>query len=71
MLNIGHRPTLNNGTNLSIEVHILNFEGDIYEQPMRIEFIDFIRPETKFSSVDELISQIQKDKEATEQRLSK
>ena len=71
MLNIGHRPTLNNGTNLSIEVHILNFEGDIYEQPMRIEFIDFLRPETKFSSVDELILQIQKDKEATEQRLSK
>jgi riboflavin kinase/FMN adenylyltransferase len=71
MLNIGHRPTLNNGTNLSIEVHILNFEGNIYEQPMRIEFIDFLRPETKFSSVDELILQIQKDKEATEQRLSK
>jgi riboflavin kinase/FMN adenylyltransferase len=52
-------------------VHILNFEGNIYEQPMRIEFIDFLRPETKFSSVDELILQIQKDKEATEQRLSK
>lgn len=69
MLNIGHRPTLNNGTNLSIEVHILDFEGDIYRQKMRIEFIDFLRPETKFSSVDELIEQMKKDKEATIQVL--
>ena len=63
MLNIGHRPTINNGTDLSIEVHILDFEGDIYNQPMRIEFVDFLRPEAKFQSVDELILQIQKDKE--------
>ena len=63
MLNIGHRPTLNNGTNLSIEVHILDFEGDIYNQPMRIEFVDFLRPEAKFNSVEELTLQIQKDKE--------
>ena len=65
MLNIGHRPTLNNGTDLSIEVHILDFEGDIYHQPMRIEFVDFLRPEAKFHSVDELVLQIQKDKEET------
>ena len=64
MLNIGHRPTINNGTDLSIEVHILDFEGDIYHQPMRIEFIDYLRPEAKFHSVDELILQIQKDKNA-------
>ena len=69
MLNIGHRPTINNGTDLSIEVHILDFEGDIYNQPMRIEFIDFLRPEAKFQSVDELVLQIQKDKEATLQVL--
>ena len=69
MLNIGHRPTLNNGTDLSIEVHILDFEGDIYHQPMRIEFVDFLRPEAKFNSVDELTVQIQKDKEAAIQVL--
>ena len=69
MLNIGHRPTINNGTDLSIEVHILDFEGDIYNQPMRIEFVDFLRPEAKFQSVDELILQIQKDKEAALQVL--
>lgn len=70
MLNIGHRPTLNNGSNLSIEVHILDFEGDIYQQPIRIEFIQFLRPEAKFSSIEKLIEQMQKDKEATIQCLT-
>ena len=65
MLNIGHRPTINNGNDLSIEVHILDFQGDIYHQKMRIEFIEFLRPEMKFNSVDELVLQIQKDKEDT------
>ena len=65
MLNICYRPTINNGTDLSIEVHILDFQGDIYHQKMRIEFIDFLRPEEKFNSVDELILQMQKDKEDT------
>ena len=65
MLNIGYRPTINNGTDLSIEVHILDFQGDIYHQKMRIEFIDFLRSEEKFNSVDELVLQMQKDKEDT------
>lgn len=64
MLNIGHRPTLNNGADRSIEVHILDFAGDIYRQNIRIEFLRFLRPETKFASIEELISQIEKDKEA-------
>lgn len=63
MLNIGHRPTLNNGENLSIEVHILDFDDNIYHQKIRLEFIDFLRPEAKFNSVDELIEQMHKDKE--------
>ena len=63
ILNIGHRPTLNNGNNLSIEVHILDFQGDIYNQKMRLEFIEFLRPEVKFDSIDELITQMHKDKE--------
>ena len=70
MLNIGYRPTINNGTDLSIEVHILDFQGDIYHQKMRIEFIDFLRSEEKFNSVDELVLQMQKDKEDTIQVLA-
>lgn len=69
MLNIGHRPTLDNGNDLSIEVHILDFQGDIYHQKMRIEFIEFLRPEMKFGSVDELVLQMQKDKNTTLQVL--
>ena len=65
MLSIGYRPTINNGNDLSIEVHILDFQGDIYNQKMRIEFIEFLRPEVKFDSVDELIAQMHKDKEET------
>ena len=65
MLSIGYRPTINNGNDLSIEVHILDFQGDIYNQQMRIEFIEFLRPEIKFDSVDELIAQMHKDKEET------
>ena len=65
MLSIGYRPTINNGNDLSIEVHILDFQGDIYNQKMRLEFIEFLRPEIKFDSADELVLQIQKDKEET------
>lgn len=70
MLNIGHRPTLNNGSDLSIEVHILDFNEDIYQKKIRIEFVHFLRPEIKFQSTDELIEQMLKDKESTIQRLS-
>ena len=65
MLSIGYRPTLNNGNDLSIEVHILDFEGDIYHQKMRLEFIEFLRPEIKFDSINELVLQMHKDKEET------
>ena len=62
MLNIGNRPTMNNGSNISIEVHIINFNGDIYHHPLRIEFISRIREEIKFASMEELIEQLEKDK---------
>ena len=62
MLNIGHRPTLDNGENISIEVHIIDFEEDIYNQALIIEFIQKIRDEQKFKGVEELIEQLQKDK---------
>ena len=62
MLNIGNRPTLNNGSNISIEVHIIDFSGDIYHHPLRIEFISRIREEIKFASMEELIEQLEKDK---------
>ena len=63
MLNIGTRPTLDNGDHKSIEVNIFNFSGDLYNKIIEIEFIEFIRKEEKFDSIEELIQQIDKDKE--------
>lgn len=65
MLNIGHRPTLNNGQDLSIEVNILNFSDDIYHQEMRIEFVKYLRPEEKYDTIEALIAQMHKDREET------
>ena len=61
MLNIGHRPTLDNGMNRSIEVHILHFHSDIYDKFIRISFVQRIRSEMKFDGIDALIEQLHKD----------
>ena len=66
MLNIGVRPTIDNGQNRTIEVNILHFHSDIYDKFIRLTFIKRIRPELKFSSIDELITQLHKDAEKTE-----
>lgn len=63
LTNIGMRPTFN-GLAPSIEAHLLNWSGDLYDQELTLEFTDFIRPEQRFKSVDELISQIRKDCDA-------
>jgi riboflavin kinase/FMN adenylyltransferase len=62
MLNIGHRPTVNNGEERSIEVHILDFDGDLYGMTLQIEFLDRLREERHFESIDELIAQLEMDK---------
>lgn len=61
MLNIGNRPTLNNGTERSIEVHLLDFRGDLYGDVLRVDFLEFLRPEQRFLSMDELHSQLEAD----------
>lgn len=66
MLNIGCRPTLENGTNRTIEVHIFDFDADIYHHPLRLTFVQHIRPERKFDSLDSLAAQLHRD--ATEAR---
>lgn len=61
IMNIGRRPTLNNGTNLSIEVHIMNYEGNLYGRELHLSFIERIREERKFASLEELKAQIRED----------
>ena len=67
MLNIGQRPTLNNGEERSIEVHILDFEGDLYGKSLQLEFVERLRDEQPFESVDDLIAQLQADRERVRQ----
>jgi len=63
MLNIGTRPTFNNNAdNRSIEVHIFDFEGDIYGRELTLKFIDKIRDEQKFDHIDLLVNQLKTDK---------
>lgn len=61
MLNIGTNPTFAS-TERTIEVNIFDFERDIYCNKIEIEFVDRIRDEIKFDSVDNLIGQIQEDR---------
>jgi len=62
MMNIGRRPTLDNGDAVSLEVHIINFDADIYHQQLKVTFVRKIRDEKKFNSIDELIEQLKSDK---------
>lgn len=64
MLYIGDRPTLNNGTNITLEVNILNFSGDIYNNQITVAFIYHVRGDIKFGSLEELIRQLERDRDA-------
>ena len=61
MANIGYRPTFN-GTVLTIEVHIFDFQQDIYEKIVKVSFVDRIRDEIKFPKVNLLIDQLNQDR---------
>ena len=70
MLYIGSRPMLDNGTQLSIEVHILHFSGDIYNDPIRVSFAHFVRGDEKFDSLEALKAQLMRDREVVDQLLN-
>ncbi len=64
MLNIGSRPTIDlSDEKIYIEVHLFNFEDEIYEETVKISFIKRFREEIKFASLDALQQQLYKDKE--------
>lgn len=70
MLYIGNRPTLNNGDNITLEVNILNFSSDIYNNDITVAFINHVRGDVKFNSLDELIEQLEKDREMVDKLLT-
>src|SRR2546423_9754248 len=59
--NVGVRPTFGDATQSSIETHVLSWSDDLYERTVRVRFLHRLRDEKKFSSVDELKSQIEHD----------
>lgn len=69
MMSIGHNPTFD-GKTQTIEVNILDFDGDLYGEQLTIELVDFIRHEKKFDSVEELIAAIADDEIKTRSIIS-
>ena len=61
-VNIGLRPTLKNpNPHLQVEAHLLDFDGDLYGKELELEFVERLRDEQKFPSVQELKKQIERD----------
>lgn len=61
--NVGVRPTVSNEGKLSVESHLIGFQGDLYGSRIRIDFYRYLRDEMKFGSVDRLSAQIRRDEE--------
>jgi riboflavin kinase/FMN adenylyltransferase len=69
VVNIGVRPTFGVSARM-IEAHILGFDGDLYGQSVVLHFVERIREERRFDSVDSLTHQIGADREIASQILS-
>jgi riboflavin kinase/FMN adenylyltransferase len=62
MMSIGVNPTVSDNNNLKIEVNIFDFDKDIYGKKIKINFIDYMREEQKFNSLEDLIEAMASDK---------
>lgn len=69
MLYIGNRPTFHEDSHISIEVNIIDFNEDVYNKTITVEFVSFVRPDIKFAGVEPLVAQINKDKKAVIEKL--
>ena len=61
--NVGVRPTVSEDNRVSVESHLLDYDGNLYGRQARVEFFDFIREEKKFENDQELSAQIRRDAE--------
>ena len=66
MMNVGTNPTFDQNSQIKLEVHLFDFQGDLYNSLIRVYFKSRIRDEQKFSSVDQLVAQLLLDKEAAQ-----
>ena len=69
MLNIGTRPTIGNGETTSVEVNLLDYDGNLYDQRLMVEFVARLRDERRFDSRSELMSQLALDEAAARELL--
>ncbi|MBL8840568.1 MAG: riboflavin biosynthesis protein RibF [Planctomycetes bacterium] len=66
LCNIGVRPTLTAGTNRTVEVHLLDWSGDLYGRELEVVFLQRLREERRFAGKEELVAQIHADRAAAE-----
>ena len=66
VVNIGSKPTFHEEYPVSVEAHLFDFAGDIYGQPISLRFVERIRDEKRFDSLDALVAQIKKDSETAQ-----
>jgi riboflavin kinase / FMN adenylyltransferase len=72
MMNIGYRPTVSKEERkLVLEAHLFNFDENIYDKELKIEFVEKMRDEKSFKSIDELRAQLQLDKVKAKEILTK
>jgi riboflavin kinase/FMN adenylyltransferase len=62
-VNVGVRPTFETGRGLLVEAHLIDFDDDLYGQTLRIAFLDRLRGEKRFDTVEELVEQMNRDVE--------
>ena len=71
ILNIGNRPTFHEHKAVTIEVHLLDFQGDLYGRKIEVSFLKRLRPERRFVDEKALVSQIRRDEEAARSNSSR
>jgi riboflavin kinase/FMN adenylyltransferase len=72
VVNLGVRPTVASGKSERVlEIHLFDFNRDIYGKDVEVRFVKFLRPEKKFESVDALVAQIRRDADEARGLLSK
>ena len=59
--NVGVRPTVSSDGAVSIETHLIDYSGDLYGKEIKVEFLRYLREETRFASTEELHAQIERD----------
>jgi riboflavin kinase/FMN adenylyltransferase len=68
--NLGFRPTVSNDPQRLLEVHLFDFSGDLYGRDLEVDFLDFLRPEKKFESLEALREGIERDAHAAREFLA-